>query len=82
MKSSNGSENQKNMPRQKINLSEKEITIIKLISKELTNKEIARILDLSIRSVEYCRENIMLKTKSKGAISVYKYALKNKIVKL
>ncbi|MBL0047039.1 MAG: hypothetical protein IPP32_02945 [Bacteroidetes bacterium] len=66
----------------KINLSEKEIKIIKLISKEYTNREIATMLELSIRTVEYCRENIMVKTKSKSAIGIYKFALKNKMVKL
>ena len=69
-------------PQIKINLSEKEIKIIKLICKEYTSREIAPMLELSIRTIEYYRENIMLKVKSKSAIGIYKFALKNKLVKL
>lgn len=67
--------------RKKVPLSEREVKIIELICKELTNREIALRFELSIRTIEWCREQIMKKTKTKSAIGLFKYAVKNKIVK-
>lgn len=68
-------------PKKQEVLTPKETKITKLICKELTNKEIALQLKVSLRTIEWYRENIMRKTKSKTAIGIFKYALKNKIVK-
>lgn len=62
-------------------LTPREIKIIKMISQELTNREIAEKLELSPRTIEWNRENIMDKTKAKSAIGLFKYAVKNEIVK-
>jgi DNA-binding NarL/FixJ family response regulator len=57
-------------------LSEREIEIIQLISQELTNKEIAEKLCLSIRTVDGHKERIVQKIKARNSIGIVMYALK------
>jgi two-component system response regulator NreC len=63
-------------------LTVREIEIIKLICKQLTNKEIAEQLNLSIRTIETHREKIQEKTGSKNSIGVAIYAIKHDIFQL
>jgi DNA-binding NarL/FixJ family response regulator len=63
-----------------IKLSEREIEIIQLISKELTNKEIAEKLNLSIRTIDGHKERIIQKTKVKNSIGIVMYALRYKLL--
>jgi DNA-binding NarL/FixJ family response regulator len=56
-------------------LSEREIEIIQLISKEFTNKQIAEKLNLSIRTIDGHKERIIQKTKAKNSIGIVMYAL-------
>ena len=71
-------------PYRKKNVEEfvdKEIEIIKLICKEFTNKEIADVLFLSIRTVEGLRQKIMDKMDVKNMVGLVVYAIKHGIVK-
>lgn len=61
-------------------LSDREIEILELIINELSSAEIAEKLNLSIRTVDSHRRNIIAKTKVKSLIGLYKYAINNKLV--
>lgn len=61
-------------------LSEREIEIIKLVSREYTNRQIADLLSLSVRTVEGHRERIIEKTNSKNVVGMIMYAFKNKLL--
>jgi DNA-binding NarL/FixJ family response regulator len=63
----------------KPNFNEKEIEIIKLICKELSNKEIATELNLSTRTIEGYREKILEKIEAKNIAGLVIYAIKNNI---
>jgi DNA-binding NarL/FixJ family response regulator len=63
----------------KPSFSEKEITIIKLICEEYSNKEIAEQLNLSRRTVEHYRERILEKVEAKNTAGIVVYAIKNKL---
>ncbi len=63
-----------------INFSDKELEIIKLISREKTNKEIAELLTLSTRTIENYREKILAKTNAKNSIGIVMYAVKHKLI--
>lgn len=62
--------------------TDKEIRIIQLICKQKTNEEIAEHLKLSSRTVEGYRQVIIKKTKSKNAIGIAIYAIKNGLFKI
>jgi DNA-binding NarL/FixJ family response regulator len=59
--------------------TEREIEIIGLICKELTNKEIADELNISMRTVEGHRLKILEKVGVKNTVGLVVYALKHKI---
>lgn len=61
-------------------LSKREIEIIKLITKEFSNDEIATSLEISKRTVETHRKNIFKKTKVKSIVGLVLLALKTKLV--
>ncbi|OFX59580.1 MAG: hypothetical protein A2046_04180 [Bacteroidetes bacterium GWA2_30_7] len=65
-----------------IMLSEREIEILKLIADELSSIEISEKLNISIRTVDSHRRNIIAKTGAKTLIGLYKYAIKNQLVDL
>lgn len=54
--------------------------VVFLISHEKTSKEIAALMNLSVRTIEDCRADVMKITNSKSAIGVLKYALQNGIM--
>lgn len=66
----------------KIKLTPRELEIIKLLYQEYSNKEIANVLNLSIRTVESYRENIQEKIGAKNSVGIIIYALKNKLVSI
>ena len=73
--------NQFSAPIQKIiNLSEKEITILKLMCEEKTTKEIADIVEISPRTVEAIRDKLKTKTGAKSMAGLVMYALKSGII--
>lgn len=61
-------------------LSAREIEVIKLISQELTSKEIAEKLFISPRSVDGHKERILEKTKAKNSIGIIMYAIKHHLI--
>jgi two-component system, NarL family, response regulator LiaR len=63
-------------------LSEREIEILDLICKGLSNQEIADELFLSKRTVDKHRSNILFKTDCKNTAQLVVFALKNKLVKI
>lgn len=62
------------------NLTTREVEIIKLIEKECSNKDIAKQLFISERTVETHRKNIFRKTKTNSVIGLIKYAYEHKLI--
>ncbi len=62
--------------------TQKEIKILEYICKEFTAPEIAKKLNLSVRTVEGHRSRLLEKTGSKNIAGLVVYALKNKLVYL
>lgn len=60
-----------------VQLSEREIEIVKLIVQELSNEEIAEKLFISKRTVETHRKNINQKTNIKTVVGLIKFAIRN-----
>ncbi|MBL3657921.1 response regulator transcription factor [Fulvivirga sediminis] len=63
-----------------VELSARETEILKLLAEELTSKEIAEKLFISVNTVETHRKNILLKTGSKTTTGAVKYAIENDIL--
>jgi len=61
-------------------LTGREIEIIRLIEKELNNKQIAETLFISERTVETHRKNIFRKTNTNSVIGLVKYAYEHKLI--
>jgi DNA-binding NarL/FixJ family response regulator len=65
---------------QEASLTEKELTVLKLMCEERTTKEIADIVEISPRTVEAIRDKLKSKTGSKSMAGLVMYAIKNKII--
>ena len=63
-----------------VHLTGREIEIIRLIEKELNNKQIAEALFISERTVETHRKNIFRKTNTNSVIGLVKYAYLHKLI--
>ena len=63
-----------------VNLSSREIEIVKYMSKEYTSKEIAAKLFISPRTVDRHRENIQRKVGALCTTGVIIYAVKNNLI--
>lgn len=63
-----------------INLTLREREILKLISKEYSNSQIANELFISERTVETHRKNIFRKTNTKSIVGLIKYAYEHQLV--
>ena len=61
----------------KSSLTEKEIEVLKLICNEKSNKEIADILHIAIRTVDFHKSNIYKKTETHTSAGLALYAVKN-----
>lgn len=61
-------------------LSRREVEIIKLITQEYSNEEIAAHLAISRRTVETHRKNIFKKTKVKSIVGLVMLAIKSKLI--
>lgn len=61
-------------------LTEREIGVLKLIEKELNNKQIAEQLFISERTVETHRKNIFRKTNTQNVIGLLKYAYNHHLI--
>ncbi|MEO6613402.1 MAG: helix-turn-helix transcriptional regulator [Chitinophagaceae bacterium] len=60
----------------------RERDIIKLICKQYTNREMAMLLNLSIRTIESHREKIQEKVGSRNSIGIVIYAIKYQIYEI
>lgn len=65
---------------EEVNLTAREIEIIRLIEKEMSNRQIAEKLFLSERTVETHRKNIFRKTSTASVIGLVKYAYEHKLI--
>ncbi len=61
-------------------LSKREVEVIKLITQEFSNEDIAAHLAISKRTVETHRKNIFKKTKVKSIVGLVMLAVKSKLV--
>ncbi|TNF50362.1 MAG: response regulator transcription factor [Bacteroidetes bacterium] len=65
-----------------LNLTDREIEVIKHFSSGLSYKEIANVMNISTRTVESHKTNIMEKLELQNTIDIVKYAIKNKLIEL
>lgn len=65
---------------EEVHLTAREIEIIQLIEKELSNRQIAEKLFLSERTIETHRKNIFRKTNTASVIGLVKYAYEHKLI--
>lgn len=63
-----------------VHLTLREIEIIQLIEKEMSNRQIADALFISERTVETHRKNIFRKTKTSSLIGLIKYAYSQQLI--
>ena len=63
-----------------VQLTTREIEIVKLFADGLMYKEIAHQLSISIKTVEAHKANVMRKLELKSTAALVKYAIKNKLV--
>jgi two-component system nitrate/nitrite response regulator NarL len=66
--------------KEEAHLTAREIEIIQLIEKELSNRQIAEKLFLSERTIETHRKNIFRKTNTASVIGLVKYAYEHKLI--
>ena len=69
-----------NQPAEGKLLTEREREVLKLITKEYTNKMIAEELFISERTVETHRKNIFRKTKTSSLVGLIKFAYANNLI--
>ena len=72
-----GRRNEKNA---EIHLTKREIEIIQKIADDMSNQEIADELNISLRTVETHRRNLMQKLKVKTVVALLKYASQHNII--
>lgn len=60
-------------------ITDREMEVLILICRELTNREIANQLGISVRTVDAHRRNILQKTGAKNTAGLVKYAIKHQI---
>ena len=63
-------------------LSSREVEILRLWGKSLSNKEIADMLFLSVRTVETHKNHIMQKLNLKTTVDMIKYGIRNNIIEI
>ena len=61
-------------------LTEREQEVLRLISEERTGKEIAKLLQISIRTVDRHRENLMAKLNLHSRAALVKYAIRKGLI--
>lgn len=65
-----------------ITLSDREIEVLKLICKGLSNQEIAEQLFISKRTVDHHRASLLTKTNTRNTASLVIYAIKHKMIEV
>lgn len=64
------------------NLTKRELEILQLIFDEVSTVDIAQKLKISKRTVDSHRRNILQKTGTTNLLSLFKYTLKNNLIKI
>ncbi len=64
----------------KLGLSKREFEILQLITKEYTNEEIGKELNISKRTVDSHRQNLLYKLKVKNTVGLIKFAINNHVL--
>jgi DNA-binding NarL/FixJ family response regulator len=67
-------------PLETVELTERELEVVRLLAKEYTNEKIAGELHISYRTVETHRKNIMQKTKAHNLAGLLKFAYSKGLV--
>lgn len=62
-----------------VNITDRELEVLKLIVNEFTNQEIADQLYVSVRTVDAHRRNLLQKTGAKNTAGLVKFAIKNNL---
>ncbi len=70
-----------NRPRKKRQLTPQEVEIVRYVADGKSNREIASILDVSVKTIEKHRQKIMDKLNIHDVIHLTRYAVENSIVK-
>lgn len=65
-----------------VTLSDRELEVLKLICKGMSNQEIADTLFISKRTVDHHRASLLTKTNTGNTASLVIYAIKNKMVEI
>lgn len=63
-------------------LTDREIEVVKLIAEGFLNKEIADKLNISIRTVDTHKTNILRKLKLKSSVEIAKYAIRHDLINI
>jgi DNA-binding NarL/FixJ family response regulator len=63
-------------------LTKREYEVLGLVAAGKTNKELAEMLFISVKTVETHKTNVMEKLGLKNSMEVVKYAIKNKIISI
>jgi two-component system, NarL family, invasion response regulator UvrY len=61
-------------------LTDRELQVLRLISVELSTKQIAERLNISTSTVDTYRKNLLFKTKAKNSVGLAMYAVRNKLL--
>jgi len=61
-------------------ITSRERTVVQLIAEGHTNKEVARVLNISLKTVETHRATIMRKLQATSSAGLVRYAIRNKII--
>lgn len=61
--------------KRKISLTRRELEVLRMIANELTNEEIAKKIELSKRTIDSHRQNILSKLQVKNTAGLIKYAI-------
>ncbi|MBE9491455.1 MAG: response regulator transcription factor [Bacteroidetes bacterium] len=69
-------------PKDKLQLTNREKEILQLLAEGLSNKEIAKNLFVSERTIVGHKSNLLAKTNCKNTISLLSYSIKNKLVNI
>jgi len=62
-------------------LTEKEITVLRLMCEEKSTREIAEAVELSPRTIEAIRDRLKTKTGTKSTAGLIMFAVRNKLLK-
>jgi len=57
-------------------LTKREHEILGLITQEYTSTQMAKLLGISVRTVETHRKNLLIKTQSNSVVGLLKYAIR------